>query len=68
MFSKGCILLSHLRNRLSVESMCALICLGVWSKQGYVKDSDVRAETLQAVVEGAETLDELKIGWDDIIL
>lgn len=33
-----------------------------------MKDSNVRAETLQAVVEGAETLDELKIGWDDIIL
>lgn len=33
-----------------------------------MKDSNVRAETLHAVVEGAETLDKLKIGWDDIIM
>ena len=67
-FSKGCILLSHLRNRLSVESTRALICLGVWSSLGYVKDSDIRAETLQPVIEGEETLDELENGWDAIIL
>lgn len=67
-FSKGHILLSHLRNRLSAESTRALICLGVWSKLGYVRDSDVRAETLQPVIEGEETSDELIDGWDDIIL
>jgi hypothetical protein len=67
-FSKGRILLSHLRNRLSVESTRALICLGVWSSLGYVKDSDIRAETLQPVIEGEETLDELENGWDAIIL
>ena len=67
-FSKGRILLSHLRNRLSAESTRALICLRVWSKLGYVRDSDVRAETLQPVIEGEETSDELIDGWDDIIL
>jgi hypothetical protein len=65
-FSKGRILLSHLRNRLSVESMRALICLGVWSSLGYVRDSDVRAETLQPAIEREETLDELRNGWDAI--
>jgi len=67
-FSKGRILLSHLRNRLSVESTRALLCLGVWSKLGYVRDSDVKAETLQPVIEGEESLDELKDGWDAILL
>jgi len=35
-FSKGRLLLSHVHNRLSVQSTCALMCLGVWSLQGYV--------------------------------
>ena len=67
-FSKGRILLSHLRNRLSVESTRALLCLGVWSAMGYVRDSDVRVETLQPIIDEEETLDELKDGWDTIIL
>jgi hypothetical protein len=33
-----------------------------------VKDSDVRAETLQPVIEEEESLDELKVGWDAIII
>jgi hypothetical protein len=67
-FSKGRILLSHLHNRLSVESTHALICLGVWSLLGYVRDSDVKAETLRPAVEGEETTDELKNGWDSILI
>lgn len=67
-FSKGRILLSHLRNRLSVESTRALICLGVWSLLGYVRDSDVRAETLRPVIVDEESLDELENGWDAIVL
>jgi hypothetical protein len=42
-FSQGRIVLSHLRGRLSVQSTRALMCLGVWSRLGYVKDSDIRA-------------------------
>ena len=60
-FPKGCILLSHLCNRLSVESTHALLCLRVWSSLDYVKDSDVRAETLQPVIEEEESLDELNM-------
>jgi hypothetical protein len=67
-FSKGRILLSHLRNRLSVESTRALICLGVWSSSGYVRDSDVKAETLQPVIEEEERIDELENGWDSIVI
>ncbi|KAF5324122.1 hypothetical protein D9619_011280 [Psilocybe cf. subviscida] len=40
-FSEGRIILSHLRSRLSVQSTRALMCVGVWSKLGYVKDSDI---------------------------
>ncbi|KIM36395.1 hypothetical protein M413DRAFT_42588, partial [Hebeloma cylindrosporum] len=42
-FSQGRILLSHLRNRLSVQSTRALMCVGIWSCLGYVKDSDLKA-------------------------
>ncbi|KAJ7830531.1 hypothetical protein B0H13DRAFT_1655083, partial [Mycena leptocephala] len=39
-------LLSHVRNRLSAQSTCALMCLGTWSLLGFVKDADVEAETI----------------------
>ena len=42
-FSKGRLILSHTRNGLSVGSMRALMCLGCWSRLGYVKDSDIHA-------------------------
>lgn len=40
------------------------MCLGVWSKLGYVLDSDVLAVSQQGDVEGEE--EELEPGWDDI--
>ncbi|KAF8221571.1 hypothetical protein L208DRAFT_1327237 [Tricholoma matsutake] len=60
-FSKGRILLSHLCSRLSVQSTCALMCLGVWSKMGYVKDPDVKSATILPEVDGEEELAE---NWD----
>ena len=42
-FSKGCLLLSHIQNRMSAQSMCALLCLGTWSKLGYVEIDDLTA-------------------------
>jgi hypothetical protein len=41
LFSRGRLLLSHLRNRLSAESTCALMCLGSWSLMGFIKDEDI---------------------------
>ncbi len=40
-FSKGRLLLSHIRNRMSAESTRALLCLNNWSKQGFVKQEDL---------------------------
>lgn len=42
-FSKGWLVLSHIRNQLSVASNRALMCLGAWSKLGFVRDADLRA-------------------------
>ena len=42
------------------------MCVGVWSKLGYVEDEDVKSVTIQAEVDGEEQL--LEEGWDAIIV
>src|ERR1700678_2118643 len=66
-FSKGRILLSHVRNRLSVQSTRALICLGAWSLMGYVKDSDVKAVTVLPDLKEGEDEEPLSDNWDNIV-
>jgi len=57
-FSKGRLLLSHVRNRLSAESTQALLCLGNWSKAGLVKKEDIQAAAqLPDAKEGEDYLD-----------
>lgn len=65
-FSKGRILLSHLRNRLSVQSTRALMCLGIWSLMGYVRDSDVKAVTMLPDLKEGEEEEPLEEDWDVI--
>ena len=40
-FSRGHLMLSHVHNKLTVQSARALLCLGDWSRQGFVKTSDL---------------------------
>ena len=63
-FSQGRLVLSHIRNRLSVQSTRALMCLGGWSLMGYVKDDDIKATAVLSEVDGEE--DELPLDWDAI--
>ena len=65
-FSKGRLLLSHIRNRLSVQSTRALMCLGVWSVLGYVRDRDINGITALEEVVGEERIEELSADWDAI--
>jgi hypothetical protein len=65
-FSRGRILLSHIRNRLSVQSTRALICLGAWSRMGLVLDSDVSSVAVLPELEEDE--EALADGWDAIFL
>jgi hypothetical protein len=65
-FSKGRLLLSHIRNRLSVQSTRALMCLGVWSLLGYVHDNDIKEVTALEELVGEERMDELLADWDAI--
>jgi hypothetical protein len=65
-FSQGRLLLSHVRSRLSVQSTRALLCLGVWSLLGYVKDSDVKGVVVLPELRADEKEEELKLDWDKI--
>lgn len=51
-----------MRSRLSVQSTRALLCLGVWSTLGYVKDSDVLSAAVLPDVVGEE--EDLDCNWD----
>jgi hypothetical protein len=60
--------LSHLRNQLSVQSTRALLCLGVWSKLGFVEDNDVKSVTSLPDLKDDEEEEELSKDWDTIVL
>ena len=64
-FSKGRLVLSHVRNRLSAQSTQALICLRAWSRMGLVKDSNVMEAVRLPDVSGSEA--ELNSEQDDIL-
>jgi len=53
-FSKGRLVLSHVRNGLSVQSTRASLCLGAWSRMGLVKDKDVMQAARLPEVKGCE--------------
>ena len=42
-FSKGCLIISHVRNHLLAQFTCALLCLGYWSKLDFIKLDDLKA-------------------------
>ena len=60
MFSQGRLLLSHIRSRLSVQST------GVWSKLGFITDSDIKAAVVILPELIGEEEEELGIHWDRI--
>jgi hypothetical protein len=66
-FSKGRIVLSHLRNQLSVQSTRALMCLGAWSVLGFVKDSDVKSVTSLPDLKDGEEEAQLEEDWDVVL-
>ena len=56
-FSRGQLVLSHIRNRLSAQTTRALLCLGSWSLLGMVKDKDMLKVALLNDVEGDEEVE-----------
>jgi len=67
LFSRGRLLLSHVRSHLSPQSVCVLLCLGAWCKLGLVKDDDVLAVAAMPDIPGDDDM-ELEDGWDIILL
>jgi hypothetical protein len=65
LFSRGRLIISHVRSRLGVQNSRALICLGIWSRLGLVKDTDIKAVTGREEAKGTNQLDN---GWDAIQL
>ncbi|KAF8163032.1 hypothetical protein B0H34DRAFT_305249 [Crassisporium funariophilum] len=66
-FSQGRIVLLHLCSHLSVQSTRALICLGVWSRLGYVNNSDIKAVVVLPEIPAHEKEERLTVGWDSIL-
>ncbi|KAJ7193082.1 hypothetical protein GGX14DRAFT_379502 [Mycena pura] len=58
-FSRGRLLVSSVRNRLSAESIRQLMCLGCWSRQGFVEEEDFK------VVASLPTVEEQEEGSDE---
>ena len=46
--------------------MLALLCLGIWSKMGYVRDKDVKVATVLHEVDWDDLDDNLGDDWDAI--
>jgi len=44
------------------------MCLGVWSRLGYVKDSDIKAVVSLPGVPANEKEHDIVDGWDSIVL
>jgi hypothetical protein len=63
-FSHGWLVLSHTRSWLTAQTTCAVLCLGLWSKLGLIKDSDIKAVLQLLDIEDEE--DWLDDGWDAI--
>ncbi len=66
-FSKGRILLPHLRNRLDIQSTRALLCLGDWSKMKLIKNEDL-LDTARLPEADAEEDEELAKDWDKVVI
>lgn len=43
------------------------MCLGVWSRLGYVNDNDIKAVVLLPEVPANTKEDDLEVGWDSIL-
>ena len=58
-FSKGRLVLSYIRNCLSVESTQALLCLGAWIKLDLISKEDIQtAANLPDIKKGEEEVED----------
>ena len=65
-FSKGRLMLSHVRSQLSAQTSRAMLCVGEWSRIGLVRSEDLKSAAALLDVESEEFNYEMKEGWDRI--
>lgn len=63
-FSRGRILISHLRNRLQAETIRALMCFGDWSREDYISNEELINFLVSDTNEDNEGIDLID---DDIL-
>lgn len=67
-FSRGRLILPHVHNGLSSQSIRALLYLGEWSLLGLIKDDDTHRKVASlGEVDGDDDI-ILDNGWDDIVI
>ena len=66
-FSRGRLLISHVRSRLNAQTTRAVLCVGNWSLHGMVKDTDASAVAQMPDIEGDDEF-EMEEGYDKILL
>lgn len=57
-FSRGRLILSHVRNHLLAQSTCTLLCVRSWSLMGLVKNDNIKAVATITDVEGDDQVME----------
>ncbi|EPT02311.1 hypothetical protein FOMPIDRAFT_64462, partial [Fomitopsis schrenkii] len=65
LFSKGRIIVTHLRNGLSAASIRALMCLNDWSTLGLVRDVDVLAVTTEDPLKDPYAAEDAQDIWGE---
>ena len=65
-FSRGRLILLHVRNRLAVQSTRVSLCVGLWSSLGLVKDDDIKMSLSIDDIRGKEDDLSLSEDWDAI--
>ncbi|TFK79411.1 hypothetical protein K466DRAFT_505613 [Polyporus arcularius HHB13444] len=64
-FSKGRLVLSHVRSRLSAQTTRALLCVGEWSRLDLLRLDDVKPAVDLPDLEGEEEF-EMAEGWERV--
>jgi len=62
-FSHGHLILPYVYSHLAVQSTHASLCVGLWSSQGLIRDSDIKASLGTDDIGEKE---ELPVNWDAI--
>ena len=66
LFSHGQLLLSHVRSCLSSQSTRALLCLGFWSRLGYIDAGNVLKVSKLPDINGEE--EDMGDDWGMIVI